>query len=368
MGRRLGLDKTLAWKVARFVEGADPVAAVRHMPGAGGVEIIVRAAEAQRVSGAILERVRLADRDLREFVSRHAGDRRAFEAMLSGELGGARNESDERRAYFRSGSALWGVRAKLQFLMLALAPSADRPGRLDAAQVSGFVDFERLRPDLPWIVRRLRAHSDSGADVYRVIRTPLVAERARRGLPPLFDAHCSQPAPELRQFERENGWVYDELAPVEPGRVGRAGAITVVLGERYMGALPMERSEDNAVGTYTLTVRTPVECVLFDLLLHRDLTHFGAPRRAVYGLLEDRPPAGDRPAPLIDAAPAADLGPAALVQTHRWDRYPKLVDDALALAGFAPRGQFRGYRAEVDYPTFPCDLKMELEIGPTALR
>lgn len=370
LGKRLGLDKTLAWKVSRFVEGADPLTAVRHMPGAGGVEIVVQAAGEKQVGRAILERVRRADRELREFVDRHAGDRRAFEAMLQGETADPHHELEERRAYYRSGSALWGVRARLQFLMLALAPSADRPGYLDAAQVSGLVDLERLRPDVPWIIRRLRAHSDSGASVYRVQRTPLVAERAAQGLPPLFEKYCSQPAPEVRQFERENGWVYDELAPPPEGTVGRGGATTVVLGERYAGALPKDRSEDNTTGRYTLTVRTPVECVLFDLLLHRDLTHFGHPSRAVYGLLEDRPPmaAGStdgaaRSGLLMESAPATDLGASAVVQSHRWPRYAPLVDDALRMAGFPGREQFRGYRTEVEFPAFPCDVRMELEIG-----
>ncbi len=366
VGRRLGLDKTLAWKVARFVEGTDPLVAVRHMPGPGGVEIILRAAGEQRVAEAILERVRRADRELREFVSRHAGDRRAFEAMIAGQTGDSRNELEERRAYYRSGSALWGARAKLQFLMLALMPSSARPGYLDVAQVSGLVDLERLRPDVPWIVRRLRAHSDTGS-VYRVQRTPLLPERAERGLPPLFDAYCSQPPPEVRQFERDNGWVYDELAPPPAGSVGRAGAVTVVLGERYVGALPMHRSADNTRGAYSLTVRTPVECVLFDLLLHRDLAHYGAPRRAVYGLLEDRPPTSGASASLLmDPVPAADIGASAVVQTHRWPRYAALVDDALSVAGFGAREQFRGYRTEIEYPTFPCDVKMELEIGEAA--
>ena len=367
VGRRLGLDKTLAWKVSRFVEGADPLAAMRHMPGPGGVEIILRAAGEQHVGAAILERVRNADQRLRDFVERHAGDRRAFEAMLAGETRDSRTELEERRAYFRSGSALWGARAKLQFLMLALMPSAARPGYLDVAQVSGFLNLERLRPDVPWIVRRLRAHSDSGSDVYRVRRTPLVAERAARGLPPLFDKYCSQPPPELRQFERQNGWVYDELAPAAPDEVGRPGATTVTLGERYIGALPMRRSEDNKQGVYTLTVRTPVECVLFDLLLHRDLSHFGHPRRAVYGLLEDRPSTSDIPgahlSTLVDPAPASELGASAIVQTHRWAQYASLVDDALELSGFSPRSMFRGYRAEIELPTFPCDLKMQLDIA-----
>ena len=57
LSRRLGLDKTLAWKVTRFVESADPVRAFRHMPGAGGVEIVLRAAGEAEASGDACEAV-----------------------------------------------------------------------------------------------------------------------------------------------------------------------------------------------------------------------------------------------------------------------------------------------------------------------
>jgi len=366
MGRRLGLDKTLAWKVSRFVESADPIKAFRHMPGPGGVEIVLRAAGERHVGDVVLERVRRAERDLRAFVAEHAGDRRTFEAMLAGEKPDPRSELEERRSYFRAGSALWGVRAKLQFLMLALQPSTTRVGYLDAVQISGFVSMERLRADVPWIVRRLRAHSDSGAEVIQMKREPLVASRREKHLPPLFEKYCSEPLPELRQFERNTGWVYDELAP---GPVGRVGAVNVVLGERYVGALPMQRGPDNTIGSYTLTVRTPVECVLFDLLLHRDVTHFGPARRTVHGLLEDRPTASasagrpDHHSTLMEPERATELGASAVVQTHRLAMYPAMVRDALDLAGFDPLDNFRGYRTEIEYPTFPCDVKMLVDIN-----
>lgn len=366
VGRSLGLDKTLAWKVSRLVHSSDPVETFRHMPGPAGIEIVLRAAGEKLVQDDVLGRVRRAYQELQAFVDQHAGDRRTFEAMLAGNTPDPGGEFDERRAYFRSGSAMWGVRAKVQFLMLALKPSESRPGHIDVAQVGGLVNLERLRADVPWIVRRLRAHTDTGGSLLPAQRVPLVAERAEKGLPPLFDRYCSEPLPELRQFKGSDGWVYDELAP---GSVGRAGATTVVLGERYVGALPLDRSEDNTRGVYLLTVRTPVECVLFDLLLHRDLAHFGRPTRGVYGLLEGRPAvppnsqSGERPSTLMAPAPATELGSSAVVHTHRMPSYPAMVESALELAGFGGLESFRGYRAEIEYPAFPCDVRLALEIA-----
>lgn len=53
-----------------------------------------------------------------------------------------------------------------------------------------------------------------------------------------------------------------------------------------------------------------------------------------------------------------------LVQTPRMASYPALVDEALALAGFGAREEFRGHRTEIDFPAFPCDVRMILDIGP----
>lgn len=368
VGRRLGLDKTLAWKISRVAQSADPADAFRHLPGPAGVEIVLRAALERRVGAEVLERVRRAYDDVRAFVEEHAGDRRSFEAMLSGHAASAATELDERRAYFRSGSALWGVRARLQFLMLALRPSPGLEGQIDVLQVGGLVNLERLRADVPWIVRRLRAHTDTGASLTPSRRMALMEPRRVPGSTPLFDPFCTQPLPEVRQFEGSDGWVYDELAP---GTVGRGGAVTVVLGETYGGALPLERSEDNTRGDYLLTVRTPVECVLFDLLLHRDLAHFGRPMRHVRGLLEGRPSrpplsGAGRGAGLMASSDAVDLGSSAVMHTHRLPGYPEMVGRALEMGGFGDASGYRGYRAEVEFPAFPCDVCLSLEIGERA--
>src|SRR5215212_3233299 len=173
LGRQLRLDKTLAWRVARFVEEPDPLRAARHFPGNSGVEIVLRAAEEQGVGADRVEAVRVADRQLREFVRQHAGDRRSFEAMLARGRRDPRVESDERRELFRAGSVVWGVRAQAQVLALVLRPSESVDGMLDVLQVGGLVGLERLRPDLPWIVRRFRVSNDAEREGQTVRRSPL---------------------------------------------------------------------------------------------------------------------------------------------------------------------------------------------------
>ncbi|MFG0304605.1 MAG: hypothetical protein ACF8Q5_00155 [Phycisphaerales bacterium JB040] len=360
IGRALGLDKTLAWKLARFVEAGDPVHAARHMPGAGGVEIVLKAAAAKGVTESRLESVRSSDLALREFMRRHAGDRRSFEAMLAGNERDEHLELEERRTQYRAGSAIWGVRARTQLLTLALRPSETEDGMLDGLQLGGLLGFERLHEDVPWIVRRFRAHDDSGARLFDVRRETLdPAAPAGMALIPGF---CSDPLPPVRQFVGDNGWVYDEIAP---GPVGRDAAVDVVSGEIYRAALPYRRADDNTQGRYALTVRTPVELVQFDLLLHRSMGHFDNFVASVYGLLEDRPRSASesRARPLYDPEPATELGDPPKLQTARVSGYASMIERAFELGRWGGLDEFRAFRIELEYPPFPCELLISADIN-----
>lgn len=355
IGRALGVDKTLAWKIARFVEEPDAVGAARHIPGSAGVEIVLKAAAARGVAEARVSAVRDADERLRDFVRLHAGDRRSFEAMLARGGRDDRIESEERRALYKSGSAVWGVRAKAQFLVLALRPSDSDPSTIDVLQLSGMSAFERLRADVPWIIRRLTYRTDSGAQGGGFARVPLEPEgvQAEGGLP-LIPKFCSQPLPEIRQFRAEDGTLYDEIAP---GPVGRHGAVSFVAGEIYRSAIPLAWSDDNREGRYTLSVRTPVESVVFDLLLHKDLTHFGEPSVRLFGLLEDRPLGQSAGATMEDPRPALPLGAPPVLQSPRLSGHAAVVSGAMALAGWDLEA-FRAFRAESEFPPAPCRVMM----------
>lgn len=360
IGRTLGVDKTLAWKIARFVEDDEAVGAVRHMPGSAGVEIVLKAAAAHGVTEPRLRAMRDADRVLRTFMRRHSGDRRSFEAMLAKGGRDDRIESEERKALYKSGSAIWGVRARAQTLMLALKPSSTDPERIDVLQLGGMFGFERLRDDVPWIIRRLTNKTDAGSQETGFVREPLDPAGATGGGLPLVPRFCSGEMPEIRQFRADDGTVYDELAP---SAVGKHGAVSFVTGELYRGALPMRWSESNAEGRYKLTVRTPVEGVLFDLLLHKELGHFGSPQMRVLGLLEDRPATGAGDAGrggslLYEPEDAHRLGSPPVLQSTRVGGYAGVIGDAFEMGGWGDLSDYRGYRAELDYPPAPSCVMM----------
>ena len=361
VARSLKLDKTLAWKLAHFV-GDDAPEAARHMPGQSAVEIILKAADKAGVARQRITAARDADARLRAFMAEHAGDRRTFEAMLAGATPDESLMLEERRAFFRAGSALWGVRAQSQFLLLALRPSPDTPGKLDILQLSGFIALERLRPDVPWIIRRLRASDDSGKQMYQIARTPLDPEGVTTGGMPLVPDFCSSPLPEIRQTEASNGWIYDELVP---GALGKSGAATIINGEVMPAIVPSEHADDNTFARYMLTVRTPIEHVQVDLLIHEDLPHLDPPNCSMVGLLEDRvTPQAHEGMHLQEPGAATDLGTPAAVRSRRVPDYEHMATSALERAGWPTPDAFRGYRFASDYPPAPCEINLRCPINP----
>ncbi len=323
------------------------------------MEIVLKAAAAHGVGEPRVRAMRDADRSLRVFMRRHAGDRRSFEAMLAKGGRDDRIESEERKALYRSGSAIWGVRARAQTLTLALRPSEHDPDSIDVLQLGGMFGFERLRDDVPWIIRRLTNKTDSGSPETSFRREPLDPQGAIGDGLPLVPRFCSGEMPEIRQFTAPDGTVYDELAP---SAVGKNGAVTFVTGELYRSAIPLHWSESNTEGRYKLTVRTPVEAVMFDLLVHKDLAHFGEPQMRVLGLLEDRPATGPGDAGagsmLYEPEPARRLGTAPVMQTPRLGGYPGMVSEALAMSRWGSLDEYRGYRAELEYPPAPSCVMM----------
>lgn len=356
VGRALGLDKSLAWKVARFVKDEDPAAAARLMPGSGGVDIVLRAAGARGADDTHIAAVRTADKALREFVERHAGDRRSFEAMFAagGAAGGL--ELDVRRELYRASSAAWGVRARTQFLTLILRPSETTKGAIDFIKLGGFVELERLRTDVPWIISRFTMQDDSGRERYVVKRVPL--EPSGADAMPLMTRYCSHPMPKINRFENTN-CIYDELAP---GPVGRRGAVTVITGERYIAAASHVRAKGNEWAVYPLTVRTPVEGVQFDVLIHPDLGHLGPARVSRRGLFEDRPrPQGGLVN--LETESAGSVRAPFTSGSARVPRYAELVREGFERAGWGDPDEYRGYRADVEYPLTPSEIAQMCEIG-----
>lgn len=176
-------------------------------------------------------------------------------------------------------------------------------------------------------------------------------------------AFCTQPLPAIRQRLGANGWLYDELAP---GDVGRRGAATVIAGERYIAALPRHRDKANTEGRYILTVRTPIEHVQLDLMLHPSLANFRWPTVGMSGNLEERIASERAPGrELMSPRPADQLSRGASVAPSAIPSFNSLVRDAFARADWGDADAFRAYREAFDHPPAPCEISMTCELDDT---
>ena len=82
LSRKLGIDKSLSWRMVRFAQEGDAFAGSKHLPGDAGLRIFVRAirsAAGQACGDALAAALDGLDR----VVQQHAGNRTAFRALLA---------------------------------------------------------------------------------------------------------------------------------------------------------------------------------------------------------------------------------------------------------------------------------------------
>ncbi len=364
ISRRLGMTSSMAWKIWKFAHTSDVSQASKHLPGAGGVQILLKAARANGVPKKCVDEVHDADRALRRFVSEHAGSRRTFEAMLAGTLRTEESDYEERRAMYRAGSIVWGVRARVQMGAMIIKPSDNAPGMIDTITLSGLFDFERLRADIPWIIRRSLQIDSPDHDP--TARRPLVSPTSDEHSLSLIPKYCSGPLPGIRELVGPDKMVYTEIVSTP---VGRSGATTTVMGDLFTDC---DIGGPGAEGVFAnMELHTPVEYAVNDVYIHEDLAQLTDPRVHVFSRIEHRPNTCDLEnlqVALYQPTTASELGahrigePRSGVPNARIDVYEEMLADAIGLAGWRRDLRFRGFRAELTYPPVPCRLTLHSEL------
>ena len=225
VARFLGLDKNLAWKVARLCQSSDPAEAVKHLPGPAGVKRVLDAFAEGGAGPAEINAVRIAVGHFDRMVDRHAGDRTTLELLLASgapERPDAQRMEASRKLAFQGNSATFGVQTRVRFGLQILAPSSADADLVDVAAVGGLVDFRRLRASAAWPLICISSYTGA-ADRGGARPEPLGDDGDDL---PLLRAFCSAPLPEIRAVPEPGGVVY-ELAE---GPVGDTAASTCVFG------------------------------------------------------------------------------------------------------------------------------------------
>jgi hypothetical protein len=345
VSRKLDLNKNLTWKVSRVLQAEDAFEALPLLPGMAGLDLVLEATERAGASGASLTRARVAIAAIESMVATHGGDRAMMDLMLDS-MGGAGLEKSRKLA-FRGNAGIWGVLAKARVSAQVLAPNADAPDMLDVLLVAGFQQVRRFRPIPHWPIFRLaRYEFDGMVTRFAIEDNPGQPEG-------LLSSFSRGPMPEILIKEEGKEFQYE----VGDGPVGKTGEFGCYFGFGYRSDVPRWASKPDDSAWLAAAVSMPVETLMFDLLVHRDLPEaLGAEVSVLGGAwlgAPEFPESGRLP---IDEKPV-HLGRGADLSTPLADQYGAVMHKAFERAGWSPQ-DFHCLRVVVEHPPMPSRVVM----------
>lgn len=355
--RALAIDRKLAWKIATVIKGTDLFTAARQLPGPVGIGIVLNAAARSGVNPDIIDRVRVAVDEFEKLVQVHAGDRTSLEMMMSGLASHGRHKAEltHRKAAFRANSYLWGAQARTHLHTIFVAPSAAGENRIDLVSVRGFIAFRRIRPGVAWVVTRGRTSDNDGRICDDLSRRPIDDRHSEADVPLLRD-FCSHPLPQFRRNALPDGTYEDEIVE---GPVGDTAALTCLTAELFCSASSRVRDEHNTEGRLIARVRTPVEVLIMDLVVHESLFGRMQPALAIYSELRGGPqfPNGHHHEHLMPSRETVEYlgrGPS-VMRCPDVPRYAEMAQHILGRVNWEPH-RFDVYRARIAYPIIPTSV------------
>ncbi|MHC5114954.1 MAG: hypothetical protein ACYTGP_11070 [Planctomycetota bacterium] len=364
LARRFGLNKNLTWKISKIVSSPDLYGAVPHIPGASGLKIFLAALDKAGAPSELIDETRRAAAEFDRVVQVHTGDRSTLEIMVSGMLPGpVQSEQAEtsRKQAYQGNSGVWGVRAKALLALRIVAPNADDPSMVDLAQISGLVGFRRLRPDARWLLFRRESWSDDDPHPPRDVEESIDPDFPINGGVPLLGEFCTQPIPDIDVIDDGSEIQYE----LPPGPVGNTAAMTCIQGNVSRKIGPAYAETEGEFGEIGTTIITPVENLLFDLLVHRDFEWAMDPELLIYSRLDggamQAASRRERNAlPVFETVHDAGWGVAGLASSLI-PRYSALVRYAFEHLGWNP-DDFRAFRYTMSYPPIPAVALMRSEL------
>lgn len=361
--KALGLDRPLAWSLYRVATSQHPLDAGLYVPGTGPMSRFLQAAEQRGVPSSLIEEVRTAFQRFEAFVERQAGDREAFESMISHQDRSRREAADlkHKRAAFRAAGHLWGLQSRTLTMCYILQPSPQQPEMVDRAMIHGNIGVRQMRPDIPTqsSIRWKVSDPEKGLTDIQSEEPIDPADTCMGGLN-IFSKFCSQPVPTFRTRIDSNGFARAEL--ISRG-VGNNAAITY-FGGSVSRCKPPPFSKPGKVRHYWYRVMRPTEVFLWDILVHRDLWQGPPPELRVCsgdGGGPESPEEWDaEKLPVQESIVELGMGTQAL-QTPHAPRYREMINYAIECLGWDPT-KFRAFRCSIDYPIMHSYIRLSFPV------
>jgi len=159
-----------------------------------------------------------------------------------------------------------------------LAPSSQGPDRLDYVQVGGVLGFRRLNPGVRWRLALSNFHDDKGLPLPGLNGFEEFEEKGPGDPPMLIREFSSSNLPPIEVVNHPDGREF--VLPAGP--VGNIPSFDCLLGYVWRG-LPAYRDANNQYGSTGVAISLPVESLLFDLIVHKDVPLAGRPEALIYG-------------------------------------------------------------------------------------
>ncbi len=357
--RTLNIDKNLTWKLGRIIneEAIERVAA--SIPGSGAVQKVVDAFEQAGVNQQPIESVQTAFNAFDQMVEIHTGDREALNLLLdSMAMSGSEQLVKSRKLAFKGNSGIWGAQSRVRLNTSIIAPNASQPSMLDYAQIGGYTDLQRLRPNGAWPLFRLRYFNDDGSSVS--IRMSSLIDGYDERVPHLLPDFGSGENPAVCTKEIASGLVYE----LSSGPVGRTCQCSLYYGYTDACSLSRYRDAHNELGEVLCLVNIPMETLMMDLLVHRDFASQIDPEVVVYGRAsgdlnehEQRDPRYQLPV----SESLRFLGQNPILATPHIPRYTDMVELAFARCGFDPK-DFVAWRLVIPYPPMTSTIAIRFTL------
>ncbi len=360
--RELGLNRGLTWRLTRVVRESNPTLVVSDVPGS---QSMAKFFEACRLRGAPESAIETAITALSRFedaLASCSGDRKTLAMLMAnrGDAAASAEREKARRSLFEGACGVWGVQAQTRFVSVFVFPSPRDPTMLDIGHVNGFVGFRRLRPDA--ITLSHEAVHKSTGEVTTFSKEPLDNSTPENNQLRLLRTYCSPSSLDIR-IVPSGDYNRFELAP---GPVGNEGLSTCVFGTRMHGLYPRYSPVPDTAG-FMVLLTIPVERVIFDMYLHKDLGINTAPPAQLLDRLNFphqniESEFARQSLPITESPTLLPPGVSGVVCPHiPW--YPRMVNDVTARVG-QKIDDFVGSRFEMTYPPISTTLSRRFELFP----